>query len=414
MKDAKAVYAEKLKRVRDAVALKEPDRVPITPSISGVPFYLSESATYKDTYYDYPKAIEAIVQFYREFDADAYTFTGMTSGRANEIAGSTMIDWPGRPGSIVSDYSTHQVMEHEYMLQEEYPELLSDFTGFMLRKYIPRAFPALAGLSSISFVPSIVLSTKPLAGLYAPGAQDAFEKLRQIGECDAAAAAATGQLIKEVGEVGVPALFSGAGEAPFDILSDYYRGTVGMFKDQIDCPDLVEKACYLMADVQIASFERFRNADMPVKRVFFPLHKGMDKFMSPKQYEALYWKPMKKVMLALIELGVTPVLFAEGAYNTRLEFLADVPPGKVFYHFETIDLERAKKALAGIACFSGNFPVYLLERGTRQQVVDETKRIIDLCAPGGGYIFDTDKYIENVKRENMEAMFETVRSYGTK
>ena len=34
-----------------------------------------------------------------------------TSGKANEIAGSTMIDWPGRPGTKVSPFSSHQIIE---------------------------------------------------------------------------------------------------------------------------------------------------------------------------------------------------------------------------------------------------------------------------------------------------------------
>ena len=404
-------YDAKLKRVEDAIQLKEPDKIPIVPSVSGLPFYLSDDATYKDTYYNYDKASEAMLKFYSDFMPDAYTFTGMTSGRSNEIAGSTMIDWPGRPGSKVSNYSTHQVLEHEYMEAEEYPELISDFTGFMLRKYIPRAFPGLAGLSSINFVPSIVLSTKPLAGLYSDGALETYDKLREIAVHDAMANNATMKLISDLAEIGVPAMFSGAGEAPFDIISDYYRGTIGTFHDLINCPDMIEKACDMFADIQIASFERFRGANMPVKRVFFPLHKGMDGFMSPQQYQTLYWEPMKKVINALVDLDVTPVLFAEGPYNSRLEYLADVPKGKVVYLFETIDIVKAKQILGGVACISGNFPVNLLEYGTKERVIDETKRLIDICAPGGGYIFNTDKYIENVKRENLEAMFDTVRNY---
>lgn len=408
-------YETRVKRIQDAVELKESDAVPFVPSVSGAPFFLSKGesydATYKDTYYDYPKASKALIEFYSECMPDAYTFTGMTSGKSNEIAQSKMIDWPGRPGTGVSDYSTHQVLEYEFMEQDEYAELIDDFTGFMLRKYIPRAFPGLSGLETINFVPSVVLSTKPLSGLYSQGALDAYSKLAEIAKNDAEAAVASVQVIQEVAKLGIPGFFHGGAEAPFDIISDYYRGTLGMFEDMIECPDMIAKACDMFADIQIASFERFRGEEMP-KRVFFPLHKGMDGFMNPQQYEELYWKPLRKVMMALIDLGVTPVVFAEGAYNTRLEYLADVPKGKVIYEFEHIDMERAKKVLGDVACIAGNFPVYLLEYGTEQQVIDEVKRLIDICAPGGGYIFNTDKYIENVKRENMEAMVETVRSYG--
>jgi uroporphyrinogen-III decarboxylase len=350
----------------------------------------------------------------REFEPDAATHTTFTSGRANELAGSTMIDWPGRPGTRVPDFSTHQVIEQEYMSQEEYPEFLGDYTGFMFRKYIPRAFPALKGLKNINFVPSIVLSTNPLASLYSPEAREAFSLLNQIGEEDNKAAEASMAVTNKLIEMGYPPFSTGVGEAPFDILGDYYRGTLGALADQLECPDQIEAACDMLADIQIKSYAYLRTADLPVKRIFFPLHKGMDGFMNPKQYEKLYWKPLKKVMMALIDMGVTPHIYTEGKYNTRIETLADVPRGKVIYHFETADMAKAKKVLGDVACISGNLPIQLLEFGTKQQVIDSCKELIDTCAPGGGYIFDTNGCIDNAKRENLEAMFDTVRTYGKK
>lgn len=136
--------------------------------------------------------------------------------------------------------------------------------------------------------------------------------------------------------------------------------------------------------------------------------------MSPRQYEKLYWKPLKKIMLALIDMGVTPFIYTEGKYNSRLEQLADVPAGKVIYHFESVDMAQAKKILGNTACISGNLPIYLLEYGTKQQVIDACKSLIDTCAPGGGYIFDTNESIDNAKRENIEAMYDTVLNYGRK
>lgn len=407
------LYQERLKRVEDAIALKESDRVPIAPIFGALP-YAMEGATYKDSMYNYDRASEALVRFYETFQPDAATHSGFTSGRANELAESSMIDWPGRPGTRVADFSTHQVIEREFMSQEEYPELIGDFTGFMLRKYIPRAFPALKGLSDINFVPSIVLSTTPLASLYSPQAQEAFSLLSKIGEEDNKAACATQAVSARLAEMGFPPFVTGAGEAPFDILGDYYRGTLGALADQLECPEEIEAACDMLADIQIASYSYFKTVPMPVKRVFFPLHKGMDGFMNPQQYEKLYWKPLKKIMLALIDMGVTPHIYTEGKYNTRLEQLADVPKGKVIYHFETADMKEAKRILGDIACISGNLPIYLLEYGTKQQVIDYCKDLIDTCAPGGGYIFDTNGCIDNAKRENLEAMFETVKTYGKK
>jgi uroporphyrinogen-III decarboxylase len=137
----------------------------------------------------------------------------------------------------------------------------------------------------------------------------------------------------------------------------------------------------------------------------------MDGFMSPKQYEQLYWKPLKKVMMALIDMGVTPFIYTEGKYNTRLEYLTDVPKGKVVYHFEEADMKKAKSMLGGIACITGNLSITLMEFGKKEQVVDYCKFLIDTCAPGGGYIFDFNGSLHNAKKENLEALFEVFETY---
>ena len=54
--------------------------------------------------------------------------------------------------------------------------------------------------------------------------------------------------------------------------------------------------CDMIADRQIASWKYFETAQMPVKRVFFPLHKAMDGFMSPEQFEKIYMKPYLKML----------------------------------------------------------------------------------------------------------------------
>jgi len=406
-------FEARIKRFNDAVELKEPDRVPVVPMIASAAQRLNGSS-YRDLYYDYDRAGQAAVDFYKKYMPDATTFSGFTSGRANEIAETKVIDWPGRPGSKISIYSSHQVMEYEFMTADEYPELLNDFTGFMLNKYVPRVFPGLKGLGNTKFYTSIILNTGFFRYMCTPEASEAYLKLVEIQKEHAIADAATARWQKEIGALGLPPAWTGAGEAPYDILGDYFRGTMGMFDDLIENEDYVVKACDLFADLQIESFEYFKRAKMPVKRVFFPLHKGMDGFMSPEMYEKVYWKPLKKVFLALVDMGVTPVAYSEGKYNTRIEQLRDFPKGKMLVHFESADMARAKKILGDTACISGNLPIYLLEHGTPEQVSDYCKYLIDTCAPGGGYIFDTDACVEDSKPENMDAMFETLYTYGGK
>jgi len=408
---AQIKFEERVKRIDDAVALKETDKIPFAPFLDGV-IHRFYGANYRDVFYNYRNAGEAVLKFYADYPlCDTHSFSGFTSGKANELAGCSMVDWPGRPGSIVSKYSTHQVIEREYMQPEEYNELLNDFTGFMIRKYLPRAYTNLKGFSNVRLTPTIVLSSTFLAPLYTPEVLDMYKNIAEIAALNAEAAALTAEYHKKLADMGMPPLMTGVSQAPFDILGDYFRGTVGMMEDLFEYEEEIERVCDMFANQQIAALQYFKYVPMPVKRVFFPLHKGMDGFMSPRQYEKLYWKPLKKVMLALIDMGVTPLIYTEGKYNTRMECLTDVPKGKVIYHFEDVDMKRAKEIFSGIACISGNLSASMLEFGKKEDVISYCKFLIDTCAPGGGYIFDTNSLLENAKQENLDAMFEIIATY---
>lgn len=140
------LFAERLKRVNDAVALKELDKMPIIVATGTLPYYIDrQDATNRDNWYDFEAAGQSQVRYHEEFRPGIAKMQ-LQSGRANEIAGTKMIDWPGNPGTSLGDNSSHQVIEHEFMTDDEYPEFIHDSTGFMLQKYIPRAFPNLAGL----------------------------------------------------------------------------------------------------------------------------------------------------------------------------------------------------------------------------------------------------------------------------
>lgn len=412
------LFAERLQRVNDAIALKEPDKMPITPIIGTLPYFVDrEGVTNKANWYDYETAGQAQLRFYQEFQPDTSIFQFL-SGPANELAGTKIIDWPGKPGTPIADSSSHQVIENEFMTEDEYPEMIHDFTGFMLRKYVPRAFPNLKGLSSIAFHPAQFLFVSDIANLYSPDALEAYGVLARIAEEEGKKAAANGKFLGMLIGMGFPPLLTGAAEVPFDIISDYFRGTVGMFEDQLERPELVLQACEMLVNVQLQALQYLRFAPLPVKRVFIPMHKGMDGFMSPAQYESLYWAPFQRLLCGILELGATPIIYTEGAYSTRVpvikENLQNLPKATCILHFEHGDFAALKKEFEGIVCLSGGMPANMLAFGQKQEVIDRVKYLVDNIAAGGGYLFNTSACVDNAKRENIEAMFETAHTYGKK
>jgi uroporphyrinogen-III decarboxylase len=79
---------------------------------------------------------------------------------------------------------------------------------------------------------------------------------------------------------------------------------------------------------------------------------------------------------------------AEGAYNRRLEYIADMPRSAVVWMFDQTDMARAKATIGTIACIQGNMPLSLLHAGTAEQVAAHTRRLIDIAGRGGGFILD--------------------------
>lgn len=142
------------------------------------------------------------------------------------------------------------------------------------------------------------------------------------------------------------------------------------------------------------------------------MHKGMDKFLSDDQYGQFYWKYYMPQIQAIIDNGEIPYVFTEGPYNTRFEYLKQLPKGKCVVHFEQVDMARAKQELEGVACIAGNFPYQHIRNNSKEQVVEEAKRLLDVMAPGGGYMFDLDGGMYDLPEENLEALYETIRTEG--
>jgi uroporphyrinogen-III decarboxylase len=146
--------------------------------------------------------------------------------------------------------------------------------------------------------------------------------------------------------------------------------------------------------------------------LFMGFHRGSDGFMSLEQFEKFYWPTLKKVILAVIDAGLTPCLFCEGDWTMRLEYIKELPPGKSVARLDLTDIFKAKKVLRDHTCIMGNVPASLLQTGTTQAVKDYCKRLIDVVGEDGGFIMSAGSSIDNAKPENLRTMVEFTKEYG--
>jgi len=284
--------------------------------------------------------------------------------------------------------------------------------GWLLTKGFPAVCGLLDPLADMDFSALNVNAYSGLIGmLSSPAVKEMMQTIWKITDMQAELGKKSAAFNKKLEEMGFPVTNGGMGLVPFDGYSDFYRGTLETMMDLYEHPEVIQRYIDRNIDHMLNSItEQAKHA--PGKWVFMPLHKGMDTFLTDEQYKDYYWKHLQMIINHIINVGMVPFVYTEGPYNSRVKYLTEGPKGKVVYSFEEVDPVYAKEQLGDAACIQGVFPIYLLHYGTKRQVIDEAKRLIDILAPGGGYIFSTGAGYDQAKPENVEAMFETVKTYG--
>jgi len=175
-------------------------------------------------------------------------------------------------------------------------------------------------------------------------------------------------------------------------------------------PDKLIQALEKVTPWQIqAGIDGAKATGIPIVGIF--LHKGFDGLMSDEQYKTFYWPTLRKVLIGLIDEGLTPFVYTEGDYTSRLEIIKDIPKGKLVYHIER-DIFKAKEVLGGIACLTGGPPSSMLCTGTTEEVKDYCTKLIDVVGKGGGFIMNPEVPLIDEKPENVKAMTDFTKEYG--
>jgi hypothetical protein len=408
---AEKFYKERATRHLKATMCQEPDRVPVSIPSGNYPAYYVGS-NFKTMMYDYKACVAAWRKFMIDFYEDMDSFMGpglVFSGKVMDIMDYKNYTWPGH--GLGDDVNTFQFVEAQYMKADEYDAFLKDPSDFGFRVITPRIVGAAEPLKY--FPPLNTLMGTPMSMTYPfarPEMREAFKKMIAAGEEVEKQQKILMEFNREVMEWGFPMGRGGMGMgvAPFDVIADFLRGTEGTAIDMFRQPEKLLEAIDMITELTITRLTAGSG-----QSISFPLHKGDDTFMSRKQFEKFYWPSLKKVIDALINEGIMVSLFAEGAYNQRLEYIGDFPKGWVTWMFDQTDMSNAKKMIGDKCCIAGNVPASIVITGTPKQVKESCRKLIETCAPGGGYILAGGCTATEAKNPaNFRAFMEAAQEYG--
>jgi uroporphyrinogen-III decarboxylase len=409
---AEKLYKERVTRFMKAIKLEEPDRVPVMLPTGNSPAYRA-GANFRTVMYDYEKARQIWIKYMEEF-GDMDSFSGpvlIPSGKISEALNARIQKLPGL--GLPDDSPMNQFVEGEYMMADEYDLFMMDPTGYALRVNMPRTIGLFESFRKLPLLNFFMMGEAWVAALADPDIRKTFQTLMDLSDEHIKWMSSNIELNNYIKSHGYPSLFgfNVLLGAPFDHFGDVLRGTRGIFMDMFRQPQKLHQAMEYWLNLTVeTSIKNFPMTDSPI--CMMPLHKGDDTFMSDMQFEEFYWPTLRGVFLAMINEGLVPMPFAEGKYTNRLKQITDTPRSGVIWWFDQTDMAEAKRILGDICCIVGNVPTSVMMTGTTGQVKENCRRLIETCAPGGGYVLAGGAHVDTDKIENLRAMMDAAKEYG--
>lgn len=390
------LYQERLKRYTTAMRNEKPDRIPIRPLAAE---FAGKYAGFncQQVTHDMDLAFEAVRRCAADFNWDAvvgnmvYVWTGLVDTVGLNYYTKPGID--GQPDSAFQ-YKEPKDEENAYMRADEYDLLIEDPTSFLANVWMPRVNDDVAGPNQPNTYRNNLSWLKGGMGMLSY-----FNKFVEQNN----------RLRVESGTV--PAL-AGCLKSPFDIIADKLRGYVPLCMDLYQQPDKVLAATEALMPHMI--FNALAGAD-PEKNAPLSIwmHRGCVPFLSHEQFEKFYWPTFKQMIEEIWNAGYQVILYAEGDWDAHFDHFVQLPERSVIYHVDRGDIFEAHKKLGHKFCISGGIPNELLTYGTKDEVKEYCKKVIDGVAQDGGYIMDAGAIMqEDPKVENVRAMTDFTVEYG--
>lgn len=138
-------------------------------------------------------------------------------------------------------------------------------------------------------------------------------------------------------------------------------------------------------------------------------------FLSPSIFRELFLETQKKQVGAYRERGVEVGMHSDGNMDEVLDYVIDMDYQAIqaLQPSAGNDIAKIKESYGDKLVLIGNIDNDLLLRGTKKEVVETTKRVIDATAPGGGFILNSSCGLEaGAVTENVLAMYNTGYEYG--
>ncbi|NPV30386.1 MAG: uroporphyrinogen-III decarboxylase [Firmicutes bacterium] len=367
MATARELYEERLNRIKTAVALGKPDRVPVVPL--GDSFCARHMGVkLADFCMDPELSHKTILEsFSRLGEVD-----GLQGASFYVLTLQTL--WLSKikiPGRDLPDDELWQIDEQELMTVEDYDAIVEKgYNRFLMEYYRDR-------LDNLGEKLQPFLAYQPKAA----------ENLKNRGI-----------VLFRGGNLTIPYENFCGGRSLQAFLKDLYR-----------IPDKVQAAMdAAMVDI-VENARKSLRATKPLG-VWVGGWRSASEFLSPRLWRRFVFPYFKQLVETVVEEGVIAILHFDSSWTRDLEYLRELPRGKcVFSPDGSTDIFKAKEILGDHMCIMGDVPAALLSLGTPDEVYGYCRRLIENIGPSGFILAQGCDIPPNAKPENVKAMIDSVR-----
>ena len=380
------LYNERVQMFKDVTEHKPTKKVPVFAMSDTwcLPYYgTTMSEALKDPKLEHAAYVKGIC----DFDYDASCFVGISTPMnfAYSLGG----------GMYSKDQEHIQIQTgiSENMSSEEYDQLIEDPYNFIQNTILERKFSLFRTKSSAAMFFKLTKSLISL-GVWAGNKNKAMEDFKQ--------------------NYGMPVLNDFPAMVSTDIIFDGLRDFKGISMDIRRCPEKVAAASMALTD-EICIPSILYACGEPRDDAYPQIYTHLPPWISPKQFEQIYWPSFKKYTDAFHDRGYKMVIFFEKNWSRLYGFIRDLQKDFIIACFEDDDPVTAKKEVGDVVTFCGGLPTDVLKYGTPESCVEYTKKVFDDMAPGGSFIFSPNKVLlseNDAMPENLKAVTSFAKEYG--
>lgn len=354
---------QRYNRIKSAIALEKPDRVPVVLEFAGFAAYATGVPMV--AFIRSPaKATQTMIDAFNLVgDGDAINYGSFSPhGLSYSFGAKVKV-----PGKDLPDNDLWQVVETEIMTLEDYDRILSMgwkafFEDYMNERILNDAAPELL-----------------------PANQKAVDVLGRWAQ------------------QGVPVLSGGDVTLPFELLCGG-RSLEKFFVDLVERPDKVEAVMDAILP-HLSDHIIEKALAKGYMAVWVGGWRTAPCMISPKMWDRFVWPYFRFLVNKVIDSGLIPLLHLDSNWERALERFKEFPKGKVIAALDgDTDIFKAREILKGHICIMGDVPATLLAFGTQDAVYDYSKNLIQKIGPDGFILQSGCDIPANARLENVKAM----------